>query len=199
MLCGAQTPREELRVVRLAGLQELLRVRCVPTGFHMRAVLALPSENVGAGLCSLCVHWRRRTQQLRAGHRNLTPFDHVLRLAIAPGTAPALDKRNWHKLLTRLLAPDNMFADLMPSPARSILTAMLQADPGADHGRTLALAWYEQNGRPQFFSSSKIAQAVRRHVRSAAAVGAEEETLCVSPKTTPYISTPLLSLDAAPV
>ena len=151
----------------LGELQEFVGARAVKTSFHYAALMAMPPPSSGV-VCNLCYGWRRRIQERRAGgqlaKRQLTPLDAVISVVLTPGATPALDQRNWHRLLAGIVAPGNLFGDVIPLPVRSIIAAATKAPPHADHRGVLARAWYAYNSRPVFFSSSKLGQTMRRFV-----------------------------------
>ena len=147
VMCGNQIVRKPHRsAVSLRSVQDFLSTQCVKTGFHYASVMQIPFEGRMAGICSACRGWRRRVSK-RAGtrQRHLTPFNSVVKVVLSPGASPDLDQRNWHSVRCGVMHPDNLFADILPVPVRSILATMLQADPEADHRRELARAWFEYN------------------------------------------------------
>lgn len=164
VMCGNQIVRKPHRsAVTLLAVQDFLRARCVKTGFHYAAVMGLQCEGGLVGLCSMCRGWKRRVlKNPSVSKKHLTPFDAVIKVVMAPGTTSDLDQRNWYFVVRAMLSPENLFADVLPGPARSILTDMLQADQDADHRKELAQAWFKYNENPEFFNNGKIASVMRK-------------------------------------
>lgn len=163
IFCGNPVVRKYNRsATDLGAVQDFFSQRCVKTGFHFAAVMAMTERDQVVSFCAGCRGWQRRVQHSGRRRRHFTPVDHVIYVVLSPGAAPDLDQRNWHYSAQCILDADNLFVDLLPLAVRSILLEMLQSPPTSDHREVLARAWYKYNENPEFFSSGKLAAIMKR-------------------------------------
>ena len=163
IFCGDRIVRKyNCSATDLGAVQDFLSARCVRTSFHYGVIMEMKGSKKVVGFCSSCRGWQRRVQHSGRRQKHYTPVDHVISVVLSPGSAPDMDQRNWHQIADNLLHGENLFGDLLPVSARSILTEMLQSPPTADHREVLARAWYKYNERPEFFHCGKLASIVKR-------------------------------------
>ena len=162
--CGGLTDHTMSRMIPVARFKEFVHTRCAPSQFHYSAVLAMPEED-SARICTHCVNWRRRCARGGKRHGSFTPMDSVLLFVMEPGTVPVPDRRSFERIVLSLQDERNLFAGLIPAPARSILGA-----PGTDARPDAIVArWWAEKGRTPFFRSSGTARIVRQCARRARA------------------------------
>lgn len=164
IMCGGRIVRKPQRsAVTLKAARDFLSARCVKTGFHYATVMQMQADDLSVGICSMCRGWKRRVLRHRCVlKKHLTPLDAVIKVVLTPGTTQDLDQRNWFHVICAVLSQDNLFADVLPLPVRTILTEMLKKSKNADHRSELALSWFNYNENPEFFSHGKIATIMRR-------------------------------------
>lgn len=164
IMCGSRIFRKPQRsAVTLKAARDFLSARCVITGFHYATVMQMQGDETCVGICSMCRGWKRRVLRHRCVlKKHLTPFDAVIKVVLAPGTTPDLDQRNWYHVVCAVLNKDNLFADVLPLPVRTILTEMLKTNKKSDHRSELAHAWFSYNEKPEFFNHGKVAAVMRK-------------------------------------
>lgn len=166
VLCGVRCEDPELcRLVDTADVQRALRLNCIETALHYRAVMALPPGE-RRPLCLFCVNWKRRAglrQNVRRErlHRPLffTPLDVALLHGLSPGHFQEPDQRCFERLAACAADPRNGYAAIIPE----CLRAVLGAQPRAGGLTTVDVlgAWWRLNEQTAFFRFPETARAVR--------------------------------------
>jgi hypothetical protein len=150
----------------------LVRPRCVRTGFHYAAVLAIPAAE-RRPLCLNCINWRRRDRRDRrfygvasglSRRATYTPLDSVIMYALQPGHTPEPDHRCLARLVGAAVDPCNAFAAVIPGPVRAILERAAGEPPESVAG-AIVRAWWDLNEGTSFFRSPGTARAVRGLLR----------------------------------
>ena len=181
-LCGARDEQQRARMRDPRELQALVRHRCVPTPFLYAHVAHTPiPDEVGlVPVCLPCIHWTRRCKlyqhkraHARGGAGGAKPsaaprqhmlVDSIIASVLQPGLAKNADPRCMHRLAACMASDDYLYGWVVPAPVRAILRAMR----GRSEQHAAALAWWEYNGRTEFFPNSRVARAVRQALHSAA-------------------------------
>ena len=163
MGCGAPfTHDNHPREVQAQQFKEFIQRWCIPSRFHYTAITSLPDNDSSLDICLNCVNWRRRC--VRGGHKrgNYTPVDSVLLFALEPGAIAVPDRRSFERMAHVLQDPHNMFAGLIPVPAKHAIGGT-GTEPSID---AVVWRWWEENACTPFFRSSHTARAVRRCIRN---------------------------------
>ena len=160
--------------IRLAGLKRRLfcpvegraffRERCKPSPF-LHAFLSQRKSDLGVKhyLCIPCVNWKRRVQQgsLRRTGRPMLQLDRMILFLLQPGRHQEPDMRCMERLVEALRQPCNPYRSVFPAPVQWIADRI--------RGNTYqhcVLAWWEFNGRTEFFASAQEARRVRCAVKA---------------------------------
>lgn len=158
ILCGIHLLGMKRRVFNQVEGQSFVRKLCKPTPFlHTR----LSSQSVLPGkhfMCIPCVNWKRRIAQgsRRRFGRPMLQLDQMILFLLQPGRHPEPDMRCMKRLVKAVRQPGNPYLPLFPAPVRWIVSRI--------RGNTYAdcvVAWWEYNGRTEFFASAHEARRVR--------------------------------------
>ena len=137
--------------------------KCKPSPFLYRLI---SSNNVGSsreGICIPCVNWKRRVE-IGGLKRTKQPFlqlDQLICYLMQPGIHVEPDQRCMVRLIAGARQPDNPYRCVFPVPVATILDAVKENTYHA-----CVFAWWEYNGRTEFFSSGHEARRVRSVVKS---------------------------------
>lgn len=163
-LCGIQFDAHMKR--RLQDREELPRfvsARCKPSPFLYQRLCG------EEGLCHLlgktqlyicipCVNWKRRveTKSLRRTRLPRLQLDQLAYFLVQPGVHPEPDHRCMERLLVAARQAGNPLTVVFPTPACSILRGV------TDNTYTACVtAWWNYNGRTEFFASSQESRRAR--------------------------------------
>lgn len=96
--------------------------------------------------------------------KTFTPFDHMLFFVIDPGNVQEPDHRCLARLVATLLSKENLFYDLVPFPAHTILQSARDIR-GEKIPEVITLAWWKMNNFTTFVHNKKTAKIIRRALR----------------------------------
>lgn len=149
---------------RMVGQREFvsfLRNKCKPTPF---AFSVLTNNNQGLSssatlsVCIPCVNWKRRILACPIQRRDLPmlQIDQLVYYLIRPGFFMEPDRRCIGRLLAGVRQQGNPFLSIFPLPVLSILSKITENTYDA-----CVSAWWDYNGRTEFFGSGAEAKRVR--------------------------------------
>jgi hypothetical protein len=160
-LCGIQLVGLKRRLFCPLEGQKFIREKCKPTPF-LHAFLsnrkAEPSGPVKDYLCIPCVNWKRRVVQgsLRRAGKPMLQLDRMILFLMQPGRHREPDMRCMERLVTAVRQVGNPYLAIFPHPARWIASRI-----DGDTYQHCVLAWWEYNGRTEFFQTAQEARRVR--------------------------------------
>lgn len=175
-LCGILLRGLKRRFQRPKDVGEFVHKFCKPTPFlypflsamsvgGSDALLQVPPRRRGSlwGICIPCVNWKRRveTSGLKRVKQPMLQLDQLICFLMQPGQHMEPDYRCMERLLQAARQSQNPFKGLFPSPVQSILERVEK-----DTFQCCVLAWWEYNGRTEFFSSGQEARRVRCAVKA---------------------------------
>lgn len=164
-MCGISLPRGCKR--RFQGVEDSVAFvarRCKATPFLFTH---LSGSRAGArreeGVCIPCVNWKRRvqTEGLKRTRRPMLQLDQLICFLLRPGEHQEPDHRCMERLVRAARDPTNPYRCVFPLPVRAILDAASD-----DSTHACILAWWEYNGRSEFFASSQEARRVRMAIKA---------------------------------
>ena len=133
--------------------------RCKPSPFLYSLLQErLPCKTKKQALCIPCVNWKRRVQQGRL-KRTTVPMlqlDQMILFLLQPGKHHEPDLRCMERLVSAVRQEDNPYRAIFPLPVQTI-TRAIQGDTYLH----CVAAWWEYNGRSNFFASAQEARRVR--------------------------------------
>ena len=162
-MCGITLPRGAKR--RFQSVEDsttFLRARCKPTPF-LYALLSARGNALEEGVCIPCVNWKRRVETcgLKRMRQPMLQLDQLICFLLRPGFLPEPDHRCMERLVRAARDPSNPYRSVFPAPVRAIL------DAAADEStHACVLAWWDYNGRSEFFASSQEARRVRMAIKA---------------------------------
>lgn len=133
--------------------------RCKSSPFLYDQLLKrLPFQSKKQALCIPCVNWKRRAQQGRLKRTNspMLQLDQMILFLLQPGKHQEPDLRCMERLVAAVRQPDNPYRTIFPLPVQTICLAIR----GNTYLHCVA-AWWEYNGRSNFFASAQEARRVR--------------------------------------
>jgi hypothetical protein len=137
--------------------------RCKPTPFLYEF---LADGGLGGGkhyLCIPCVNWKRRAEHgtLRRTRQPMLQLDQMILFLMQPGRFQEPDHRCMERLVMAVRQPGNMYRHIFPIPVLTMVDSIK-----GDTYLHCVVAWWEYNGRTEFFSSSQEAKRVRSAVKA---------------------------------
>ena len=167
VLCGIRLDGMKRRFFCPVQGSRFVRDSCKPSPF-VHAFLAREGalDGVKHYMCIPCVNWKRRIvdgSRRRFG-RPLLQLDQMILYLMQPGRHQEPDMRCMQRLVRAVCQPSNPYLHLFPTPVRWMVGRI----KGYAY-RDCVLAWWEYNGRTEFFSSPQEARRVRSAVKDAAA------------------------------
>lgn len=163
-LCGIGLGRQKRRFQCTEEIRSFVRKHCKISPFlYSRLVVVSHSPSARVGVCIPCVNWKRRveTNGLKRTKQPLLQLDQLILFLMQPGVFPEPDHRCMRRLVEGVRQADNPYKHLFPVPVQSIL------DMTKDNTyRACVAAWWEYNGRTEFFSSGQEARRVRSVVKA---------------------------------
>lgn len=158
-LCGIHLVGLKRRLFCPVEGARFVRDCCKPSPF-VHALLAAGKAAPGKRfVCIPCVNWKRRVDHVRArtsSARPLLQLDRMILFLMQPGRHQEPDMRCMERLVKAVRQPDNPYSVAFPLPVRWIV-ARIQGDTY----QHCVLAWWEYNGRTEFFASAQEARRVR--------------------------------------
>lgn len=164
-LCGIRfAPGMKRRMQDRQELTAFVTRRCWPTPFLFQALSCRHASVQGRGgrlgVCIPCVNWKRRVMEVASSKRRrrlpMLQLDQLIYYLLRPGVHAEPDRRCMGRLLAGSRQADNPFRPLFPLPVQTILSALKRDTYGA-----CIEAWWEYNGRTEFFASGGEAKRVR--------------------------------------
>ena len=154
-LCGISLPAcKNRRYKPTQELQRFVQASCQATPMAFAYItnhVDFPRESP---VCIPCVNWKRRTEARKG--KTLLQVDQLISYILQPGRMGELDQRCLPRLVEALSDKGSPFAPSVPLPVQSILARAESGD-----SLSLALAWWEFNGRSQFFRHTQTAKIIR--------------------------------------
>lgn len=156
-LCGIRFDRGKRRFQEWGNILEFLRKRCKPSPFVHRLLVQDEGQGIRA-LCIPCVNWKRRVEGTGLKRIRTPPLqiDHLIMYLMQPGRQQEPDHRCMERLIRAVRQDDNPFLSALPLPAQSIVRRL----KGDSYGHVVA-AWWDYNGKSEFFQSAQEARRVR--------------------------------------
>ena len=145
-----------------ADIQAFVARRCKDSPFLYAHVVNHKAHHSAAkrqGLCIPCVNWKRRVGSgagLKRTRRPMLQFDQLVLYLLQPGKHQEPDHRCMERLVRAIRQATNPLACVLPTPVRTIV-ALIRGDTYFD----CVMAWWEYNGRTEFFASAQEARRVR--------------------------------------
>jgi hypothetical protein len=159
VLCGIDLAGLKRRLFCPVEGGRFITDRCKPSPF-LHAFLARGELDCDRKhyLCIPCVNWKRRVVQgsLRRACKPMLQLDRMILFLMQPGRHQEPDMRCMQRLVRAVRQPTNPYLPLFPSPARWIASSI-----SGDTYQHCVLAWWEFNGRTEFFASPQEARRVR--------------------------------------
>lgn len=160
-LCGIHLVGMKRRLFSPAEGHKFVVEQCKPTPFlHALLTAALPGEGKRKqALCIPCVNWKRRAEQgvLRRTSSPMLQLDQMTLFLLQPGKHLEPDQRCMERLVSAVRQPGNPYFRLVfPLPVQRIVR-----DIRGNTFQDCVMAWWEYNGRTEFFASAQEARRVR--------------------------------------
>lgn len=168
-LCGIRIDRSvKRRFIDLASNRDFIRARCKASPFLYRHLLCpeqvLADSSVGSGsgvcvrICIPCVNWKRRVETigLKRSREPMLQLDQLVYYLLQPGRYLEPDQRCMDRLLEAARDKTNPYRAIFPAPVQAVLDLTK-----ANTYQACVMAWWEYNGRTEFFASGQEAKRVR--------------------------------------
>ena len=165
-LCGIHLAGLKRRFQCPKDIQAFVVGRCKTTPFlhaHLANQARPSSPAKRQGLCIPCVNWKRRVGSgagLKRTRRPMLQIDQLILYLLQPGKHQEPDHRCMERLVKAIRQDTNPFARVLPTPVQSIV-ARIRNDTYLD----CVMAWWEYNGKTEFFASAQEARRVRCAVK----------------------------------
>lgn len=175
-LCGIDLRGARRRFQVYDELKAFVVARCQPTPFVYEALVARSGSHRQC-MCIPCVNWKRRVNGkggLKRCARPLLQLDQLILFLMQPGVVLEPDSRCTDRLFRAIKQACNPYRPSYPFPVACILEAM-RGDSYA-HAVT---AWWEFNGRTEFFRSPGEAKRVRQAMKQGYIQPDEDEPCAV--------------------
>lgn len=172
VLCGIQLDGMKRRLFCPVEGVRFVQECCRETPF-LQAYLSSRGDWRHAGaeyMCIPCVNWKRRVLQggRRRGKKPLLQLDRMILFLMQPGMQQEPDMRCMERLIRAIRQPDNPYVShVFPTPVRWIVGRIT-----GDTFHACIAAWWEYNGRTEFFASAREARRVRCALKAGAVSGA---------------------------
>lgn len=161
-LCGICLEQgDKKRLFCASEARKFISERCKPTPFLFSFLVAQnPSSNA---VCIPCVNWKRRAEMgtFKRTKRPLLQLDQLILFLMQPGKHQEPDHRCMQRLVKAVRQPSNPYRAIFPLPVYSI-SLLIKADTY----QHCVAAWWEYNGRTEFFASSQEARRVRCAIKA---------------------------------
>jgi hypothetical protein len=166
-LCGIRlTQGVKRRYQRAAECAAFVRKRCKASPF-LYSFLVAQTGAEAIGVCIPCVNWKRRVETcgLRRMRLPMLQLDQLICFLLRPGQHMEPDRRCMGRLVLAARDPGNPYRCVFPAPVKAILERV-----EADTFVACVAAWWEYNGRTEFFASGQEARRVRGAVKAVVAL-----------------------------
>jgi hypothetical protein len=163
ILCGIHLTQGSKK--RLLGAQEaqcFIQERCKPTPFLYRSLTAQATTPL-RHVCIPCVNWKRRAETglLKRTNKPMLQMDQLILFLMQPGRLQEPDHRCMDRLVKAIRQPDNPYRPVFPLPVLRISLNIQE-----NTYQHCVIAWWDYNGRTEFFASAQEARRVRCAVKA---------------------------------
>jgi hypothetical protein len=158
-LCGIHLVGLKRRLFCPVEGAKFVRERCKPTPFLHTLLSSGRAAHVKRFVCIPCVNWKRRVEHVRARPTAVRPMlqlDRMILFLMQPGRHQEPDMRCMERLVRAVRQPENPYRAAFPPPVQWIVSRIQ-----GDTYQHCVLAWWEYNGRTEFFASAQEARRVR--------------------------------------
>lgn len=161
-LCGIHlAPEHKRRLFCASEARQFILKRCKPTPFLYQTLTSAQFCDASphtTSVCIPCVNWKRRaeTGSLKRTRRPLLQLDQMILFLMQPGKQQEPDHRCMERLVKAVRQVNNPYRRVFPAPVLSISLMITE-----DTYQHCVVAWWEYNGRTEFFSSAQEARRVR--------------------------------------
>jgi hypothetical protein len=166
-LCGIYLSSGHKRRLYCASeARKFIVERCKPTPFLYKTLTSedgCPLPARANSVCIPCVNWKRRAESgaLKRTKQPLLQLDQLILFLMQPGRHHEPDHRCMERLVKAVRQMDNPYRHIFPLPVLSI--SLNIKDNTYQHCIT---AWWEYNGKTEFFASSHEARRVRCAIKA---------------------------------
>lgn len=167
MLCGIRLEGMKRRLFCPVQGCRFVRDFCKATPFlHAHLSREGVLEEGKHHMCIPCVNWKRRIVQgsRRRFGRPMLQLDRMILFLMQPGRHQEPDMRCMERLVRAVRQPSNPYRALFPSPVRW-MADRIRGDTYMD----CVMAWWEYNGRTEFFASPQEGRRVRTVLKAGSA------------------------------
>ena len=159
-LCGINLMGMKRRLFCPVEGRKFIEQKCKQSPFLYERLTRgndLPSDK-NSFLCIPCVNWKRRAEQgsLRRAIRPMLQLDLLLLYLMQPGKHQEPDRRCMERLVKAARQDSNPYRAIFPFPVQQIVQRIK-----GDTYHHCVLAWWEFNGKTEFFASAQEARRVR--------------------------------------
>jgi len=163
-LCGIDVCQGKKRVFCPRDGAKFVQRFCQPTPYlYARLVEGRGDGEERQYVCIPCINWKRRIVQgsIRRRGKLMLQLDRMIMFLMEPGRCQEPDMRCMGRLVQAVRQASNPYLGLFPGPARWIA-----GHTTGDTYMDCVVAWWEYNGRTEFFSCSGEARRVRCAVKA---------------------------------
>jgi len=162
-LCGISVAGPRKRFCNSETFPAFIRDKCKATPFAYAFLASNADSSSRYTVCIPCVNWKRRveTAGLKRYGRPYLQLDALILYLLQPGKMPEPDHRCMKRLMRAARTSDNPFRRCFPLPVKTILSMT----KGDTYVHAIS-AWWEYNGRTQFFRSPQEARRVRCAIKT---------------------------------
>lgn len=164
-LCGISLVGGKRRLFGPKEGHRFISEQCKPTPFLYTYLLDLLARTKDRqALCIPCVNWKRRADHggLKRTCIPMLQLDQMILFLMQPGKHQEPDMRCMERLVRAVRQPGNPYSRLIfPLPVQRIVRLIR----GETYLHCVA-AWWEYNGRTEFFASTQEAKRVRCAVKA---------------------------------
>ncbi len=159
-LCGIHLVDLKRRLFCPAEGSAFIQSKCKPSPFLFRFLTQAQSCTADQSryLCIPCVNWKRRAEKggLRRAAMPMLQMDQMILYLMQPGKHQEPDRRCMERLVKAVRQVSNPYRSIFPLPVQQVVHRIR-----GDTYRHCVLAWWEYNGRTEFFASAQEARRVR--------------------------------------
>jgi hypothetical protein len=161
VLCGIRFDGCKRRFQECRDIRRFLRTRCKASPFVYQLLTESKSEG-RRGICISCVNWKRRANGagLKRARTPLLQLDQLIMFLMQPGSCPEPDRRCMGRLMRAIRQLDNPFRRALPLPVEGVVRRTEQ-----DTFEHALVAWWEYNGKSEFFATAGEARRVRAAIK----------------------------------
>ena len=154
------------RYQRATECAAFVRKQCKASPF-LYSLLVAQTGAEAMGVCIPCVNWKRRVETcgLRRTRRPMLQLDQLICFLLRPGQHLEPDRRCMERLVHAARDPSNPYRCVFPAPVKHILERV-----SANTFVACVTAWWDYNGRTEFFASGQEARRVRSAVKAVVSI-----------------------------